>query len=60
MSPHAAESLRSILVCIMGDNPDGKVWMAEDAPPALIVNIHRALDLSAEKPLIDPAAKETP
>ena len=47
MSPHAAESLRAILAFIMGDGPDGKVYLAEDAPPQLIVNIHRALELSA-------------
>ena len=48
-----------MLAYIVGDDEYGKVYLAEDAPAGLIANIHRALDLSAEKPLVDPAAKET-
>ena len=62
MSPHAAESLRAILTVIMGDGPNGKVYLAEDAPPMLIANIHRALELSAPtvEPWSDSAAKDPP
>lgn len=49
--------LQRVLAAIIG-NPDGKSYLAEDAPRALIVNIHRALDRAV--PRVDPAAKETP
>ena len=52
-------ALRRVLARIMGDSEDGKVYLSEDAPANLIINIHRALDASAEKPPVDPAVKES-
>ena len=49
---------KAALTFIMGDNPDGRVYLAEDAPPDLIRSIHRALDRAV--PRVDPAAEETP
>ena len=55
----ALRTCRELLASIVGDDEYGKVYLAEDAPAGLIANIHRALDLSAETPRVDPAAKES-
>lgn len=52
-----AVALRRILARIVGDSEDGKVYLAEDAPPDLIRNIHRTL--YGATPRVDPAAKES-
>lgn len=59
MSPHA---LRGLLAYLMGDNPECRVYLSEDAPTSFARAVNDAVDSSSVPvvPWVDPAAKETP